>query len=75
MGEGRGLLRLACSSSSLLLFSGTREIERQSGARVKWHVFRIIDFWLPALRVTSQVYIPSCVSVNGASAVISGSLW
>lgn len=33
--------------------------------RVKWHVFTIIDFSLPAPRVTSQVHFPSCVSVNG----------
>lgn len=58
-GGRRGWLWLICSSSSLPLFSGRREIESEleaERARVKWRVFRIIDSWLPALRVTSQVY-------------------
>lgn len=55
----RGWLWLACSSSPALLFSGRRKIENElesERARVKWCVFRVIDSWLPALRVTSQVY-------------------
>lgn len=42
-------------------------MESESGAeraRVKWCEFRIIDFWLPALRITSQVCFPPRVSAG-----------
>lgn len=46
-------------------------LEAERGGRVKWRVFRIIDSWPPAPRVTSQVYFPSCVSVNSVCVCVS----
>lgn len=78
-GVGRGGdFDFACSSSSLRLFSGRREIESESEAkraRVKWRVFRIIDFWLACTEGNlTSLFSIFCECEWCVSAVISGSL-
>lgn len=65
-GDG-GRLWLSCSSSSPLFFPSQEWERERARCRVKWREFRIIDHWLPALGMTSQVRFPSRVSVNSVA--------